>query len=70
MGLVSKLNQTIRDAEKAGGWASYAVLTMGEIDSGDDALDESIATLYRAMEDTHYLANKLAIRYGIGLLNE
>jgi hypothetical protein len=65
MDQVSKVNDTIRAAEKQGSWADYAVYMLGDADTGDEELNVAISDLYRANETVHRIANKLALRYDL-----
>jgi len=68
MTVAESVNKTLREAEKAGTWADYAVETMGEIKSGDEELDQALYRLYTANEDVHRIANKLALRYELDFM--
>lgn len=65
MDQASKLDALFRDAEGHGTWADYAVYTLGDVDSGDEDLDNAISELYIANEAVHRIANKLALRYDV-----
>lgn len=67
MEVASKLDLTLRQAEEQGGWAAYAVYTLGMPDTGSELLDGAIGRLYEANEEVHRLANKLALRYDLDL---
>lgn len=68
MTAAESLNKVFREAEQVGTWADYAVHTMGEVNSGDDELDQAIYRLYTANEDVHRIANKLALRHEIDFM--
>lgn len=55
----------LREAEKQGSWAEYAVFCLGQADSPESDLNDAIAELYAANENVHRLANKYALRYEV-----
>lgn len=59
------VDKVLRDAEKTGSWAEYAVYMLGDCGSGEDELDNAVANLYEANEAMHRVANKLALRYDL-----
>lgn len=64
-----KLEDTFNLARSLGGWPQYAVHCMGDADTGDDDLDFALAELYSANENLHRVANKLALRHGLDMVD-
>lgn len=65
-----KFEQTIKEAEALGGWVDYAVHYLGICDTGDEELDQLLEDLYVANESVHRVANKLSLRYDVGLFGD
>jgi hypothetical protein len=61
-----RLAELLAKAEYEGGWAMYAIYCGGFAGSDFDELNIAVERLYRANEEVHRIANKLALRYDVG----
>lgn len=60
-----KFEEALREAGELGGWPQYAIKYLGMCDTGNDRLDNYLANLYTANEDTYRQANKLCLRFNL-----
>ncbi len=65
-----QLDDSIRTAEKLGGWAAYATHMVGMPETGDRELDRLLTELYLVNEAVHRRANQLALRHDLRILND
>lgn len=59
------IDKVLREAEKQGSWAEYAVYMLGDCGSGVRELDNAVEELYIANETMHRVANKLALKHDL-----